>query len=72
MTAPAATVIWKIADIVLNLIAIGISRKAILGKIKTMEEAGATPADIVKALSDIADAAIAGAQAKIDALPGSV
>lgn len=68
--AAAAAVIWKIADITLNLIAIGIERKAVLGKIKAMEEAGATPTDIVKALGDIADAAIAGAQAKIDALPG--
>lgn len=62
-------VIWEIADIVLNLIAIGIERKVVLGKIKAMEEAGATPNEIVKGLGYIADAAIAGAQEKINLLP---
>jgi len=62
-------VIWKIAEMALNLIAIGIERKAVLSKIKAMEEAGATGEEIKAALSDIADAAIAGAQARINELP---
>lgn len=59
---------WKIADAVLNLIAIGFEREAILTEIAKKQAAGATPEEIVAYLRDLRDNAKMASQAKIDAL----
>lgn len=63
-------IVWQVADAVLNLVALGFQREAILTEIEKKQAEGATPEQIVTALHAMRDAAKADAQAKIDKLPG--
>ena len=59
----------KTADLVLaalNLLAVGIEKGVIVGKVKEMEDAGMSKADITQALRKMRDDAIARAQDAID------
>lgn len=63
-------IVWKIADAVLNLVAIGFEREAIMTEIAKKQAEGMTPDQIVTYLRDMRDAAMMESQAKIDRLPG--
>jgi hypothetical protein len=59
--------LMKLADMALNLIAVGLERDMIVSKVKEMEANGATADDVVDALRAMRDEAIAKAQKAIDA-----
>ena len=50
----------------LNLLAVGLEKGVIVGKVKEMEDAGMSKADITQALRKMRDDAIARAQDAID------
>ena len=60
---------WKLADFAITLALAGIDRLAIVEKVRTMEEAGATPDEITDALQAMRKASEAKAQADINAAP---
>ena len=54
--------LFKLVDLALNLVAIGLERDAILSKVKEMEASGASPSQVAEALKDMRDQAILKAQ----------
>lgn len=63
-------IVWKIADAVLNLVAVGFERDQIMSEIAAKQAKGATPEELVTYLRDMRDTAMMESQAKIDKLPG--
>lgn len=58
-------VLFKLVDVALNLVAVGLEREMILGRVKELEASGASPEAVVEALKAMRDEAIAKAQAAI-------
>ena len=58
-----------VASRVLDMVAAGFERETILGSISDMQKAGKTPEEIAAALGQMADDAIAKAQAATDKAP---
>lgn len=57
---------FKLVDMALNVVFVGLERDLIVSTIKDMEAAGASPDDVVDAIRAMRDKAIADAQAVID------
>lgn len=58
--------ILKLLDIGLTALSVGIERQAILEKVATMQQAGATPEQIAEGLAKMRDDAIEAAQKTIE------
>lgn len=59
-------VLFKLVDLALNAVAIGLERDAIVSRVKEMESQGASPDQIANALKDMRDQAILKAQDAIN------
>lgn len=51
-------VMWKLADMILNAVAVGLERQSILDKVKEMEVQGKTPDQIAEGIKQMRDDAI--------------
>ena len=59
-----SAIAYQIADLVFTLAKVGLERDAVVGKVRTMEEAGASPDEITDALKKLAAETEAEATAK--------
>lgn len=59
--------LFKLVDMALNVVAVGLERDMIVSTIKDMEANGATADQVVEAIRAMRDEAIAKAQAAVDA-----
>jgi hypothetical protein len=59
-------VLFKLVDLALNAVAIGLERDLIVSKVKEMEANGSTPQQVADALKDMRDQAILKAQDAIN------
>jgi fatty acid-binding protein DegV len=59
-------VLFKLVDLALNAVAIGLERDLIVSKVKEMEANGSTPQQVADALKDMRDQAILRAQDAIN------
>jgi hypothetical protein len=55
-------VIFKVVDIALNLVAVGLERAAVIDAVRAQEEAGKTPDEIADFLKSMRDEALAKAE----------
>ena len=51
-------VLWKLAELVLNAVEIGLERSAVIDKVKVLEGEGKSPAEIADAIRQMRDEAL--------------
>ena len=51
--------VWKLVDLALNAVAVGLERQAVIDRLKVLEEAGKTPDELADALKAMRDEALA-------------
>lgn len=62
-------IIYKLLDLAFNALSVGLEREEIVARVKSMEDGGATPEEIISVLQKMRDEAIAAAQSSIDKVP---